>query len=116
MTFHRAFDTLRDPRAAIDRLAGLPQIDRILTDGKQGSPAERSARLAALGDRVVERGANITIIAGGGVDDEALAVFVDTGCVREVHVGGAARRDGTADGPVSDARVRRLRHIADGLT
>ena len=116
VTFHRAFDTLRDPRAAIDRLAGLPQIDRILTDGKQGSPAERSARLAALGDRVVERGANITIIAGGGVDDEALAVFVDTGCVREVHVGGAARRDGTADGPVSDARVRRLRHIADGLT
>ena len=44
----------------------------------------------------MERGANITIIAGGGVDDEALAVFVDTGCVREVHVGGAARRDGTA--------------------
>jgi copper homeostasis protein len=114
VTFHRAFDTLRTPLDAVARLAARPQIDRILTDGGPGSPLERSRRLAALGERGRMGGADITIIAGSGVDDEALRVFVETACVREVHVGRAARADGRANGPVSAQRVRQLREIADG--
>ncbi|MEO7272066.1 MAG: copper homeostasis protein CutC [Vicinamibacterales bacterium] len=114
VTFHRAFDTLHTPLEAVDLLAGLPQIDRILTDGGPGSPVERSRRLAALGERVRTRGTDLRIIAGSGVDDEALAIFVDTACVREAHVGRAARADNRADGPVSALRVRQLRSIADG--
>jgi hypothetical protein len=34
--------------------------------------------------------------------------------VDEVHVGRAARSDGTADGPVAAGRVRELRRLADG--
>jgi copper homeostasis protein CutC len=75
---------------------------------------ERSRRLAALGDRARSLGTDIRIIAGSGVDDEALAVFVDTACVGEAHVGRAARADGRPDGPVSTQRVRQLRAIADG--
>jgi len=114
VTFHRAFDTLHAPLDALDALAGVPQIDRILTDGGPGAPLERSARLAALGDRARARGGGIAIVAGSGVDEEALTVFAATACVHEAHVGRAARADGTADGPVSAARVRRLRDIADG--
>lgn len=109
-TFHRAFDSLRDPLSAIDRLASLPQVDRILTRGGDGPPATRCDRLREIAARA---GRRFEIIAGSGVDDEALSMFARTGCVREVHVGRAARDDGDPDGPVSVARVRRLRELAD---
>lgn len=112
-TFHRAFDTLEDPLAAIDEIARLPQIDRVLTSGGAGSAEERSRTLAALGQRANDR---LTIIAGGGVDEAALATFARTGCVTEVHVGRAARPPGHIDGPVSAELVRRLRAICDAST
>ena len=111
-TFHRAFDVLRDPLRAIDSLFGLAQVDRILTDGGAGSPAQRSERLRTYVARAAER---ITVIAGSGVDDEVLAEFARNGCVREVHVGRAAREGDDPEGPVSVARVRRLRALADGI-
>lgn len=108
-TFHRAFDMLRDPLRAIDDLAGVAQVDRILTSGGDGTPAARCERLREYTARA---GARLEIIAGSGVDDEALALFARAGCVREVHVGRAAREGADPEGPVSVARVRRLRALA----
>jgi copper homeostasis protein len=108
VTFHRAFDSLRDPLAAIPRLAAIGNIDRILTSGGDGSPAERCTRLA--GYRAAADG-RLEIIAGGGVDEHALSLFAREGCVRELHVGRAAREGDRADGPVSAARVRHLKGI-----
>jgi copper homeostasis protein len=106
VTFHRAFDQLRDPLAAIDRLATVARVDSILTSGGQGTPAARCDRLRACAARGARR---LTIIAGGGVDDEMLAEIVRTGSVTEVHVGRAAREGADPGGPVSAARVERLR-------
>jgi copper homeostasis protein len=112
VTFHRAFDALRDPAASIALLAKIPAIDRILTSGGDGSAEARCARLA---EYVARGGSRLTIIAGGGVDEEALSLFARRGCVREIHVGRAARDGGDADGPVSAARVRHLKTLlADG--
>ena len=105
VTFHRAFDQLDDPLGAIDLLAAVPQIDRILTDAGGGNAASRRERLDAFVARAAGR---LTILAGGGVDEEAFALFTRTGCVREIHVGRLAREDDDPDGPVSAARVRRL--------
>jgi copper homeostasis protein len=110
-TFHRAFDVVSDPLRTIDALTGLAQIDRILTDGGEGASAKRCERLRAYAARAAGR---FTLIAGGGVDDDALAAFARAGCVREVHVGRAAREGGDPEGPVSVARVRRLRALAEG--
>lgn len=135
MTFHRAFDSLRDPLGAISMLAGIAQVDRILTSGGDGTAQERSRRLCDYAARssgvekhvdqrpgadpgrriahtdVRERGPLI-IIAGGGVDAGALALFAGAGCVREAHVGRAAREGNDPEGPVSAARVRKLRELA----
>ena len=128
-TFHRAFDSLNDPLSAIDALAEIPQIDRILTDGiarhrgrpthhGAGEPAggaaldgrpDRCARLREYSDRA---GSRLTIIAGSHVDEEMLAEIARTRCVSEVHVGRAAR-DGHRESPVTAARVRRLREVLD---
>ena len=104
-TFHRAFDSLRDPLGAIDRIAAMPQIDRIPTSGGTGTLPERAARLAEYSERAANR---FTIIAGSDVDGDVLAVIARTRCVREVHVGRAAREGGRRDAPVSAERVRRL--------
>jgi copper homeostasis protein len=111
VTFHRAFDSLADPLGAIDSLARTHAIDRILTSGGAGPPPERIERLRRYALRA---GARPAILAGGGVDDAMIAAVAASGCVREVHVGRAAREGGTPEGPVSAARVRRLRAAADG--
>lgn len=110
VTFHRAFDAVSDPLAAIDLLARIPQIDGILTSGGEGTPQARCARLR---EYAVRAGDRLTIVAGGGVDEEALALFAKAGCARVVHVGRAARDGKNPEGPVSVARVRRLRDLAD---
>jgi copper homeostasis protein len=111
VTFHRAFDTLRDPERAIDVLAGIPAVDRILTSGGDGPALERCARLRTWS---VRAGSRVQIVAGGGVDEQAFEIFAKRGCVRELHVGRAARKGNDPEGPVSTTRVRRLRDLAEG--
>ncbi len=110
VTFHRAFDQLLDPLAAIPELAAVDQVDRILTSGGDGSAAARCERLRGYTARA---GSRFEIVAGGGVDEEALTLFARSGCVREAHVGRAARVGDDPNGPVSAERVRRLRQLAD---
>lgn len=108
-TFHRAFDCLEDPIAAMDVLRTVPQIDRILTSGGDGAPGIRCDRLRALAARAGDR---FGIIAGGGVTEELIELIALRRCVHEVHVGRAAREGNDPDAPVSAARVRSLRQIA----
>ena len=110
ITFHRAFDQLDDPFAGIDRLTAVARIDRILTSGGEGTAAERCARLGAYQARA---GGRLTVIAGGGVDDEMLGELARTACVREIHVGRAAREAENPGGAVSAAKVARIRKIID---
>ena len=110
VTFHRAFDVLEDPLRGIDAIGAVAGVDRILTSGGDGPAAGRAARLAQYSARAADR---LTVIAGGGVDREALALFARTGCVREVHVGRAAREGGDPEGPVSASLVRELREVLD---
>ncbi len=112
ITFHRAFDSLSDPLGAIDRLSANPRIDGILTSGGEGTAAERCARLR---DYVSRARSRLTIIAGGGVDQESFRLLVEDGAVEWIHVGRAARDGVDAEGPVSAISVRRLRNRARDL-
>jgi copper homeostasis protein len=113
VTFHRAFDALTDPLGTIPQLIRLPNIDHILTSGGDGNAEARSERLAQY---VRRAGPGVAIIAGGGVDEESLSLFARVGCVREVHVGRAAREGVEPEGPVSAARVRRLKVLGNRAT
>lgn len=142
-TFPRAFDSLDDRLRAIDALSAIPQIDRILTDGmparnrlrhgygesagalakaegpayEEGRPwlsdpaPDRCRLLREYSDRA---GRQLAIIAGSGVDEKMLTEIARSRCVREVHIGRAAR-DGGQESPVIAARVRRLRATLNGL-
>jgi copper homeostasis protein len=108
-TFHRAFDDLRDPAAAIDALCAVSQVDRILTSGGRG---DRMARARQLDEFATYAAPRLTILAGSGVDALLLQALAASGCVREVHVGRAAREPQEQTAPVSVDRVRQLRKIA----
>ena len=110
ITFHRAFDSLSNPLAAIETLSTFPRVDHILSSGGDGPLEERCAHLREYDART---GSRLTIIAGGGVDEEMFRRLVEQRTVREIHVGRAAREGLNAEGPVSAASVRRLRDLAD---
>ena len=101
LTFHRAFDACRDPAAALEALIKLG-INRVLTSGQAATAWEGRELIAAL---VRQAAGRITILAGGGVNEENAAELVRLTGVTELHVRGAMlRRDA---GPTHDIPFRK---------
>lgn len=103
-TFHRAFDSLPDPEATLRVLKDYPQIDRVLTSGGPGTWTARCDTLTRYGRWAAP---HLVVLAGGGVDPDALPILVQSG-VPEVHVGRAARTGQAVGGRVTADAVRRL--------
>ena len=81
VTFHRAFDSCRNPFAALELLA-TRGVDRILTSGQQPTAPEGAPLLRQL----VEAAANrITILAGCGVNETNIRSLAQTTGVTEFH-------------------------------
>jgi copper homeostasis protein len=91
VTFHRAFDLVRDPGAALEILVGLG-IERLLTSGQAPSALLGSGAIAALAAQAAGR---ITVMAGGGINEANAGRIVRETGVREIHVGaGGIRHSG----------------------
>jgi copper homeostasis protein len=108
VTLHRAFDSVTDPEAALDAALACPQIDRILTSGGSGAWTERCERLTGWARRA---GPRITMLPGGGVDEQALAVLSRCDGITEAHVGKTAREPQDSTARVSATRVRHLKSL-----
>jgi copper homeostasis protein len=108
-TFHRAFDTLADPEAALRVLGRYSRIDHVLTGAGTGSWTSRCATLQRYARWA---GGGIAMLPGGGVDENAVRALAECECITEVHVGRAARVGHTVDGPVSAAAVAALRRAS----
>ncbi len=81
VTFHRAFDQLRDPSRGLEDLIAL-SVERVLTSG--GAPTAYEGR-AALRSLVVQARGRIVVMAGGGVRaGNAAAILAESG-VAELH-------------------------------
>ncbi len=104
-TFHHAFEETIDPFASIEKLKRIAQVDRILASGGSGDWPQKIARLSRY-----ERAARpqINILAGGGLNREAIRAVREATGIREFHVGRAARISGRADGAVRAPLVREL--------
>jgi copper homeostasis protein CutC len=97
-TFHRAFEALEAPEAAIAALKKSGRFDRILTSGDSGRLREYASQAAP----------EISIVAGGGMSAESIRTLIATTPIREFHVGRAARHGASIHEPVDAARVRSL--------
>ncbi len=105
VTFHRAFEELRDPLGAILELKRYANIDTILTSGGKGSELEK---IACLG--VCERFAlpEIKILAGGGMTDVMIEKLRLHTKLTDFHLGTFVREPMTVGGQVSAEKVRQL--------
>lgn len=81
ITFHMAFDRVRDRKEALDKLVELG-VDRILTKGGQDSALKNMDKIKEL---VTYGGDRITILAGGGVTKDNYQKLVNYTKVKEVH-------------------------------
>lgn len=111
VTYHRAFDEVRDQLEALEILKQYPQITDILTSG--GSAAATSpdgmARIAVL--ERLSAGSSLSILAGSGLNAAGLKEFMSRTAVRRVHFGSAVREDGDPLKPVDPLRVEAIRMI-----
>jgi copper homeostasis protein len=119
LTFHKAFDQVRDPLRALDTLIALG-IDRVLTSGGRPTALEGVEALAALVDHAHGR---LAVMAGGRLDAAGLACVIRQGKVDEVHLGSAVSETISAAmipmlGDGSDASWRRVdaRRVAEVVT
>ena len=84
VTFHRAFDVVRDQEAALETLIA-ERVSRVLTSGGAPTAIEGASAIGALVRRAAGQ---IEILAGGGVREENVQELVHRSRVREVHVRG----------------------------
>jgi copper homeostasis protein len=89
VTFHRAFDFVRDQDAALHALLALG-VDRVLTSGGAATAEEGAARVAELRRRVGDR---MVIMAGGSITASNVGAVVAASGATEVHVRGATQVD-----------------------
>lgn len=87
VTFHRAFDFVRDQSSALDSLLELG-VDRVLTSGGAATASEGAAAIGKMVERVGER---MIVMAGGSITASNVGDVVAVSRVKEVHVRGAAR-------------------------
>ena len=81
VTFHRAFDTVANPAAALDALISLG-VQSVLTSGGARSAMQGIDQLASL---VAQADSRITIIAAGGIRGHNVREVIARTGVREVH-------------------------------
>ncbi len=82
VTYHRAFDFVKDQRVALEALVELG-VDRVLTSGGALTALDGAKMLAELVD---QGGRDIRILGGGGINASNVAEVVRLSGVKEVHV------------------------------
>ena len=120
VTFHRAFDVVRDQEQALKDVISLG-CQRVLTSGGRASALEGADTIAAL---VRQAGNRLSVVAGAGINADNLAELIERTGAREFHASatttqrskmrwkGAALRGLQADYACSDVeRIRRMVQI-----
>ncbi|MGC2960437.1 copper homeostasis protein CutC [Paraburkholderia graminis] len=109
VTFHRAFDEVRDQQKALDVLLGFNAVTNVLTSGGQPSVLDAEATIRALVRQA--SGSHCTVLAGAGLTVDAVAGFVSRTQVQAVHFGSGVRvgRNGLA--PIDIDKVARVRAL-----
>ncbi|MDR6469222.1 copper homeostasis protein [Paraburkholderia graminis] len=109
VTFHRAFDEVRDQQKALDVLLGFDAVTNVLTSGGQPSVLDAEATIRALLRQAA--GSHCTVLAGAGLTVDAVAGFVSRTQVQAVHFGSGVRVGGNGLAPIDIDKVARVRAL-----
>ena len=87
-TFHRAFDCVKNPKEALEKLVDLG-VDRVLTSGLE-TTAEKGLNLLKQLNELAN--GKITILAGSGINSSNAKLFKDIG-LEEIHASASLKID-----------------------
>ncbi len=104
-TFHHAFEDAGDKLKALHEIQRLAQVDHLLSSGGTGDLESRVERLAEYSEAASPQ---LTVLAGGGVDNEAIVKIGRETNIRAFHVGRAARARFEVEGDVQASLVHQL--------
>ena len=109
ITFHRAFDEVRSQPEALEVLLRYPDITDILTSGGAKTAPEGAEQLAKLKD--LTDGESLAILAGAGLTEQNLELFLQQSGLRRVHCGSAVRVNGDPLKPLDMDRLKAIRTL-----
>lgn len=101
-TFHRAFDTVKDPFEALEQLKEIG-FNRILTSGQKNKAVDGTELIKKL---ALKSGAKISIMAGSGVNPENVEEIIKYTRVNEVHASAKEK-----NGVTSETVVKKIKQI-----
>lgn len=108
-TFHRAFEAVSDSEAALEQVASLPYVERILTSGSTVRPE------AAVGvPRQIISRSRLEIMVGAGVTRAKAALVLREKGATALHAATAARHPAEPTAGGSAALVAEMRRTVGG--
>ncbi|MBP2001813.1 copper homeostasis protein [Paenibacillus shirakamiensis] len=110
ITFHRAFDEIKDQEHALRTLSQYSEVTHILTSGGQSSALKAIDQIKKLQELATTLG-TISILAGAGLTVEALPEFIRQTGVDEVHLGSGIRSASNILNPIDSRLVSAARLI-----
>lgn len=113
VTYHKAFDEIKDQHTALEVLARFPRITKVLTSGGAVQAPEAAEHIQSLVQHAKQSG--LSILAGGGLTPDSLARFMKATGVSDVHFGTAVRVNGSAAEPIDGERMRKIKHIITSI-
>lgn len=111
-TFHHAFEGATDKLRALVAIKQLPQVDRVLSSGGK---EDLESRVRRLGEYERAAAPELAILAGGGVNGDAILKIGRETRIREFHVGRAARAEFAVGGAVQASMVSDLVEKLKGI-
>ncbi|OCT14418.1 hypothetical protein A8709_26800 [Paenibacillus pectinilyticus] len=113
VTFHRAFDEIKQQEEALQILQTYKGIRSVLTSGGAPSALQAVEQLSHL--EALTKGRHLRIMAGSGLTLQSLETFVLATSVQCVHLGTGVRANGDVDEMVDVERVKQARAILDRI-
>lgn len=105
ITFHRAFEELKDPERQVEVLSRIAAVDRILVRVGETFTLPVLSRFQSLA------GNRIQFITGVGLNSILLEQVRDHPNLREIHAGRAVREPAATDGKISRAKITALKKV-----
>jgi copper homeostasis protein len=113
VTFHRAIDESRNLCEAFETLLSYPQIERVLTSGGKDSAMDAVEEICRLVE--ASRNTRLSVMAGSGLNQRLLTVFIDKTGVAEVHFGRGARIHDEIFGEIDVEKIREIKQCLNPM-
>lgn len=109
VTFHKAFDDVRNQEEALECLANYPQVKRIATSGGPKPAPQAPQEIKKLIQLASHT--HLGIMVAGGLQVDNFKEFYEETKPKEVHFGSGIRKDRSYLQPIDKGKVNKIKSV-----